>query len=130
MATKVVIHNPATGIADNGGEAPGKMAQFGWGGLQYEIKPGETQILEEHLAAHARKHNPHLQILDESMGSLSFADSQCRMAEARLAEISGQLEAKTREFKKAQADVVSARARYKAEQTARDAEIKALTQKD
>lgn len=127
---KVVIHNPATGVADKGEEAPGKLAQFGWAGVQYMIKPGETQILDDHLAAHARKHNPHLRILDESMGALSYAESQVRMAEQRLGELSSELEAKTKEYKKAQGDLVAARARLKGEQAARDAEIKALTEKE
>lgn len=127
---KVVIHNPSTGVADKGQDAPGKLAQFGWAGTQYEIKPGETQILDDHLAAHARKHNPHLRILDESMGALSFAESQVRMAEQRLKELSDELEAKTKEYKKAQSDLVGARGRLKAEQAQRDAEIKALTEKE
>lgn len=115
---KIVINNPME---------LNKTALFGWGGTPYEIKPGETQILEEHLAAHARKHNPHLRILDESMGALSFAESNAKFAEERVVEISGRLAATTTELKKAQSDLVAARSRLKAEQQARDAEIKALT---
>lgn len=126
----IVIHNPATGSNDKGEEVPGKLAHFGWGGKQYEIKPGETQILEDHLAAHARKHNPHLQIMDESMGALSFAESQERMAGEKVARLSKELEAKTGEFKRAQQELIAARSKLKAEREIQAAEIKGLTTKE
>lgn len=126
----IVVHNPVTGTSDKGEEAPGKTAMFGWAGKNYEIKPGETQILEEYLASHARKHNPHLQILDESMGALSFAESQARIAEDKVTRLGKELEDKTREFKRAQVELVAARGKLKSEREVREAEIKSLTTKD
>jgi hypothetical protein len=126
MAEHIVVHNPATGVADDGKDTPGKLAQFGWGGKQYEIQPGETQLLEPHLAEHARKHNRHLVILDESMGALSFAESQVKLAEANLDRLEKELAGKTAEFKRAQAKVLEKREKFKAEQKIREAELKAL----
>lgn len=122
----IVIHNPATGVGDKGEETPGKLAVFGWGGKNYEVKPGETQILDQHLAEHARKHNPHLIILDESMGALSFAESQVKLAEQTLDRLTKELEAKKVEVSRGQSKVLACREKLKAEQKIREAELKVL----
>lgn len=110
--SKAAIHNPSEG--EDG--QPGRVAHFSWGGAPYEIQPGETQLLDEHLVAHARKHNPWLKLMDESMGKKSFAESQVRLAEEDVARKSEILAQNTADLKKAQATLNAARLRLKAEE--------------
>lgn len=107
MAERVPINNPTDS---------GKVAHFLWGGKPYQIQPGETQMMEEHLAQHARKHNNFLRLLDDSVGSMSYAESQVKICEDKVQSLSAELQTKTAELKRAQVEMLAARNRLKAEQ--------------
>lgn len=107
IMAKIAVHNP---------EAAHLPAHFGWGGVPYEIKIGETQMLDEHLVAHARKHNPHLVLMDESMGTLSFAESRVRLDQEEVDRLSAEVSAKTTELKRAQGKLMNSKTLLKAEQ--------------
>lgn len=102
-----------------------QTAHYGWGGKHYEIKPGEVVVLEQHLADHARKHNGFLELLDESLGKLSAAESKLKLLENDLELRSRELQEKTAQVKRLQVDIIAARARVKAEQEAVEAEVNA-----
>lgn len=116
MANKVAIHNPHEPLKT--------VARYAWNGTPYEIQPGETVLVDEHIAAHARKHNNHLIIMDESAGALSYAESQVKLKEEEVQRLSAELQAKTSEFKKAQGELLAARSKLKHEQAARERELK------
>lgn len=120
---QIVIRNPATGKADDGGETPGKKAIFGWGGQFHEILPGQTKMLDEHLALHARKHNPWLELMDESMGSLTYAESEAQIAQQEVDKCTSELQAKTVELKRLQNKLIAANGKLKTEQQIRDKEL-------
>lgn len=120
---QLVIRNPATGKSDQGGEIPGKKAIYGWGGKFHEINPGEIKMLDEHLAIHARKHNPWLELLDESMGSLSLAESEAQIAQQEVDRCTAELQAKTVELKRLQNKLIGATGKLKTEQAIREKEL-------
>jgi hypothetical protein len=126
---EVYVRNPAIGKGDDGGEVPGRTAIFGWGGQTYEIKPGEMRGLEEHLAQHARKHNPWLKLMDESDGALSVAECEVKIAEQDLSKVTQELQAKTTELKRAQNRLLSAKGKLDTEKKIREKELAELTAK-